>query len=80
MTHETIITDTRGRLRISVDLITDKYFSVAADGSRFRYDVTVWHKAPRKRNEINNPTIATPTEIYEAKIALWNKIKPQMPQ
>lgn len=79
MTHEKIIKDIRGRIRIIVSLITDRNFVVDKENNaHFRYDVMVGHIAPRKRNEyFFTNHIATDAEILEAKMELYNLIKPQ---
>ena len=78
MTYEKIIKDSRGKIRISVCLITDRYFILDKVNNRnWRYDVSVWHILPKKRTEYINSTIATDAEILEAKMELHNLIKPQ---
>jgi len=76
MVHEKIIKDERGEITIIVKLWSDYYHSVDRDGNTFRYDVTVHHKAPRKRTLVVNSAIATQEEIQAAKMEYWNLIKP----
>ena len=73
MTHEKIIKDERGTIRIEVKFWQDNWHHK----NNFRWDITVWHKAPRKQIEKwDNPTIATPAEILQAKLEFWEMIKP----
>lgn len=76
MKYEKIIKDERGRIRFQVRFVSFDYDWTDRDGNRFRYDVTVWHAPKGKRTEIVNPEIATPDEIFSAKMELWNLIKP----
>jgi len=74
--YEKIIKDERGTIRITLMLWTDRYGGVDKDGNSFRYDVTVFHKAPRKQSERLNNNILTPKELYDAKCELWKSLKP----
>jgi len=76
MKHDLIINDNRGTVRISVTLETFGWERADRSGNQFRYDVTIFHKAPTKRKELINPDIANEKEIYAAKMELWNLIKP----
>ena len=76
MRHEKVIKDERGTVRIEVGLWIASVFHTDREGRAFRYDVTVWHKEPKKRSEVLSATIATPAEILETKLELWNLIKP----
>lgn len=76
MLHEKFIKDYRGSIRIEVNLITFRFGQTDIKGNHFRYDTIVWHKAPRKKNEIQNFDIAAPHEILSAKMELWDLIKP----
>jgi hypothetical protein len=75
MKHEKIIKDERGTVIIYITLVS---FGVSSDtnGNKYRYDVIVHHIAPRKRNPEYSDNIATTAEILEAKLELWDKIKP----
>ena len=79
MTHEKVIKDSRGTVRIIVSLITDRYFMVDGENKRhWRYDVMIGHTPPKKRKEhFRVDSIATDAEILEAKMELYNLIKPQ---
>jgi hypothetical protein len=79
MTHEKIIKDSRGKIRIIVSLVTDRYFTVDKENKRhWRYDVNIGHIAPKKRTEyFGNTSIVTDAEILEAKMELYNLIKPE---
>ena len=68
MRHEKIIKDSRGTVRIVI------YFETTY--GNIRWTINVWHKAPKKRSEVWSDNIATPSEILEAKLELWEKIKP----
>ena len=72
MRHEKVIKDERGTITIHVILIEVGNFWELSH----RYDIFVLHIAPRKHNAVINDTIATPSEILEAKLELWEKIKP----
>jgi len=76
MRHEKVIKDERGTVTITVDLHSFAAYTTDAKGNEYRYDICVLHIPPRKRNAIIDNTIATPSEILEAKLELWNKIKP----
>jgi hypothetical protein len=77
MLHEKIIKDSRGQIRIVINLWTDSMFGTDRSGNKFRYDVQrVMHKAPNKRTEVSNDSIVTDAEILEAKMELYNLIKP----
>lgn len=76
MEYNHIIKDERGKLRIQVFLLTDRHYKLGKNGECYRYDVTTWHTAPRKRSEIISHGIATDAEILEAKTNLWKSIKP----
>jgi len=76
MRHEKVIKDERGTVRIEVVLWVASPWATDREGRAFRYDVNVWHKEPKKRSEVWSASIATPSEILEAKLELWNKIKP----
>lgn len=66
------IKDERGKIELEVDLIIDRWRNPTG-----RYDVIVLHTPPRKRTATVNPEIATPQEIYEAKMKFWEMIKPK---
>jgi len=68
MRHEKIIKDERGIIRIDVNM-ESSYNTVY-------WRVNTFLKAPRKKNEVWVENIATPAEILEAKLELWNLIKP----
>ena len=76
MRHEKIIKDERGTVTIIIELWVCNNFGKDRNGNEYRYDISVLHKAPKKRNDVFNDTIATPEEILAAKLELWNKIKP----
>jgi len=76
MIHEMIIKDSRGTIRIQVKLWSSTFGDTDRSGNLFRYDVNVWHIAPKKRTQVSNPTIATEAEKYAAKYELWEKLKP----
>jgi len=57
-------------------LWSDYYGGTDRSGNEFRYDVSVTHKAPKKRSEFFNSNIATESEIQDAKMEYWNKLKP----
>lgn len=73
MKHEKIIKDERGKVVIIISLWISDFF---ASENIFRYDCIVEHTPPGKRKGINTPDIATEEEILQAKMELWNKIKP----
>lgn len=75
MRNETIIKDSRGKLRIVTKLVTFE-FSAGGDKPFFRYDVMCWCTAPNKRKEVYIENILTEKEIAAAKMQLWQKIKP----
>ena len=76
MRHEKIIKDERGTVIITVNLWTSQPNCTDRYGNEFRYDIMVHHIAPRKRNPVFNDDIATDAEILDAKLELWNLIKP----
>ena len=80
MIHEKIIKDERGTICIQVKLWSDQWGGTDRSGNSFRYDILVWHIAPRKRTQRWNRDIATSQEIFEAKTEFWNLIKPTDPE
>jgi len=75
MTHEKIIKDARGTIRIECKLIVfDRGTDIS--GHFFNYLTKVWHTPPGKRKEIYCENIATQEEEYAAKNELWIKLKP----
>jgi len=78
MIHEKTIKDERGTVRIQVKFWNDQWGGTDRDGNSFRYEIQVWHTAPRKRTEVSNIDIATKQEIFEAKTEFWNLIKPTL--
>ena len=78
MLHNKIIKDKRGTVRIQVSLWTDPHGFTDNTGKAFRYDVRVWHTPPKKRTETISHSIATPSEIFEAKTECWNLIIPSL--
>mgnify|MGYP001601628196 FL=1 len=77
MTHEKIIKDQRGTIRIEVKLWSDQWGGTDLSGNTFRYDIKVSYIPPRKRTEIWDGDIATAQEIFDAKMEFWNLIKPK---
>ncbi len=75
MEHNKIIKDERGEIRIQVRIQYGEYWRTSLP----KYDVIVFHKARRKRNEIVDNEAATPQEIYAAKLELWELCKPAPP-
>lgn len=75
MQYEKIINDSRGQVRIQIRMYGGDFWNPPPP----TYNVTVFHKAPRKRNEVVNTEIATPDEVYQAKIELWELCKPTAP-
>lgn len=76
MTHEKIIKDERGTIRIKVKFWCDEWGRKDINGNSFAYEAHVFHTAPRKRTEVINTGIATDSEVLAAKLEFWNKIKP----
>jgi len=76
MQHDKIIKDERGTIRINVRLWMDSYGRKDASGNSFRYDVIVWHTAPKKRTGHVNEGIVTPAEILAAKEEFWKLLNP----
>jgi len=71
MTHEKHITDERGRITIIVAPLCG-YFD-----DRVSYNIQVSFIPKGKRKvEYNRKDIATPEEIYAAKMELWERIRP----
>ena len=77
MRHEKHIKDERGSIRIEVTFWSDEWHHYNKENEDYRYQIRVWHKAPKKRNEVINHMIATDQEIMDAKLEFWNLIKPQ---
>ncbi len=73
MTHEKVIKDARGTVKIRVRLHTDPY---RGENGTHRYAVRVSLIAPRKRKEYGAPDAATAEEIHAAIMELWEKLKP----
>ncbi len=70
MWHEKFIKDGRGAIRIMITLQSNAYRNDAT------YIANVFHKAPRKKNEVHDMTAASAEEIYAAKLECWEKLKP----
>lgn len=77
MRHTKIIKDERGTIGIDIDLYVFDMFRDQR-GNNFRYDVSVWQKIGKQRDErYVSQLVATPEEILQAKLELWQQIKPQ---
>lgn len=77
MRYTKIITDKRGIVTIVVKLITIDYGSFPGTGLPFKYEVITFYIPKGKRKEIYKEDIATESEIQNAKMELWQSIKPQ---
>ena len=75
MIHIKTIKDDRGKIEIRVSLVDMcRYFEEKVD---IRYDVSVYvtPKGKRKNRSIDI-SFMSPHEIMQAKMELWNKLKP----
>jgi len=77
MTKTTIIKDERGRIEIQVDFICQDF------DKEPHYNVRLFYTSPtsRRRKElpiVNDFILVTKQEIHEAKLALWEDLKPKL--
>jgi len=76
MEHTKIIKDERGKVEITVKLITFLYGQTDKNGNKFRYDITVMHTKPKHRTSYLNMNMATIQEIEQTSIELWQLLNP----
>ena len=75
MKHEIIIKcPKRGKIRIECRF--DCYFDYRESRNVISYNATVWQIEKGKRKEVVNNEAATISEIYQAKLELWEMLKP----
>lgn len=72
MRHEKIIKRSDGsRTKIEVDLYVDRFIS-----NGFKYNTAIFTCKPQKRTWELVSSDATPAEVLQAKIELWEKLSP----
>lgn len=76
MQKETTIKDDRGTIQIRVTLHVFNFGQTDLQGNAYRYDVTVFHTPKGKRKSFPCKDIATKEEISQAKLSIWESIKP----
>jgi hypothetical protein len=75
MIHIKTIKDDRGKIGIRVSLIDMAYFHEEVINIRYDVSVFVTPKGKRKNKGIDI-SFCSPKEIMDAKLELWNKLKP----
>lgn len=76
MEYTKVIKDERGKVEITVKLVTFLYGQTDKNGNKYRYDVTVMHTKPKHRTSYVNMNMATIQEIEDTALELWQSIKP----
>jgi len=75
MIHIKTIKDDRGKIEIRVTLIDMSYFMQEITDIRYDVSVYVTPKNKHRNTRIDN-SFCSEKEIMDAKLELWNKLKP----